>query len=52
VAEGVVSAKSVIYALLRLSNDLNAIKRGKVGRRVGRRIVGKLTGRAMGRVFR
>lgn len=44
--------KDFLYALLRLSNDLNAISRGKVGRRVGRRIVGRVTGRAMGRMFR
>ena len=34
------------------TGDLNAVKRGKVGKRVGRRIAGKATGRGMGRLFR
>jgi hypothetical protein len=37
--------KRLLYKLLALSNDLNAVKRGRVGRRVSRRIYGKATGR-------
>lgn len=43
--------KSFIYRLLRISNDLNAVRRGKVGRRVARRIYGKATGRLARRLF-
>lgn len=43
------SFKSLIYALLKVSNDINAVKKGKVKKRVGRRIAGKATGRAMGK---
>lgn len=32
--------KSTIYKLLRISNDFNAIKKGKIGKRFGRRIGG------------
>ena len=44
--------KSFIYAVLRVSNDVNAVQKGKVGRRIGRRLYGKATGRLAGRLFR
>ena len=44
--------RSFLYLLARLHGDLNAVKRGRVGRRVGRRIAGKVTGRGLGRLFR
>lgn len=44
--------KSFIYLILRLSNDVNAIQKGRVGRRIGRRLYGKTTGRLAGRLFR
>lgn len=44
--------KRMIYKLLRISNDMNAIKRGKVGKRIGRRIAGKVTGKGIGRLFK
>lgn len=40
-----------IYRGLKYRNDLNAIRRGKVGRRVGRRIYGKATGRLARKLF-
>lgn len=44
--------KSTIYKLLRLSNDVNAIRRGRGGRRLARRAYGRATGRAARRIFR
>ncbi|HEX6238223.1 MAG TPA: hypothetical protein VFZ68_13575 [Acidimicrobiales bacterium] len=44
--------KSTIYKLLRLRNDLNAIRRGRVGRRIARRTYGRATGRAARRLFK
>lgn len=44
--------KSWIYLLLRLSNDVNAVAKGKVGRRIGRRLYGKATGRLASKLFR
>lgn len=46
------SIKSFIYALLKVSNDLNAVSKNKVGRRVGRRVAGKATGKAFGKLFK
>lgn len=43
--------KGLIYQLLRLSNDLNAVQKGRVGRRVQRRIYGRVTGRAARKLF-
>lgn len=39
--------KSLIYKLLRISNDINAVKKKQVGKRVKRRIAGKLFGKIM-----
>jgi hypothetical protein len=44
--------KSRLYQLLRISNDVRAVRRGRVGRRIGRRIFGRIAGRVMGRLFR
>lgn len=44
--------RSFLYALARLLSDINAVQRGKVGRRIGRRVAGKLTGRILGGLFR
>lgn len=44
--------RSLLYLLARILGDLNAIKKGKVGRRVARRAGGKLTGRILGGLFR
>jgi hypothetical protein len=43
--------RSVLYFLARLLGDINAIQKGRVGRRVGRRVAGKVTGRAMRKLF-
>jgi hypothetical protein len=44
--------RGFLYWMARLLGDVNAVQKGKVGRRVGRRIVGKQTGRWLGRLFR
>jgi hypothetical protein len=46
------SLKSQIYRLLRISNDLNAVRRGTMGRRLARRAYGRSTGRLARRLFR
>lgn len=43
--------KDLIYALLGLSNDVRAVRKGKVGRRVGRRIYGKASGKLARKLF-
>jgi len=47
-----VGFKSLIYNLLKLSNDVNAVQKRKVGRRVGRRAAGKATGTVFRKIFK
>lgn len=49
---GRLSVRGWLYLVARFLGDVNAVKRGRVGRRIGRRIVGKATGRLLGRLFR
>jgi len=44
--------KRHIYQLLKITNDINAIAKGRVGRRIGRRVAGKATGKAMRKLFK
>ena len=44
--------RSFLYMFARLLGDVNAVKKGRVGRRVGRRMAGKATGRGLGKLFR
>ena len=46
------SFRSFLYALARLLGDVNAVQKGRVGKRIARRAAGKATGRAMGRLFK
>ncbi|WP_205439445.1 hypothetical protein [Halobacillus ihumii] len=44
--------KKIIYDALKFSNDVNAVQKGKVGKRVGRRIAGKAAGKAINKIFK
>lgn len=44
--------RSGLYKAARILGDINAVKRGTVGKRVARRVVGRAAGRQMGRLFR
>jgi len=46
------SLKSAIYKFLRIWNDVDAVKKGKVGKRVGRRIAGKAAGKTIRKLFK
>jgi len=46
------SIRGWLYFFARILGDINAVKKGKVGRRIGRRAVGKLTGRGLRRLFK
>ncbi|MFG6120357.1 hypothetical protein [Thalassobacillus sp. B23F22_16] len=46
------SVKSTIYKVLRIWNDVDAVRKGKIGRRVGRRTAGKATGKIMRKLFK
>lgn len=44
--------RSLLYKVARIMGDVNAVQKGRVGRRVGRRVAGKATGRGLGKLFR
>lgn len=44
--------KSFLYKALAVSNDINAVRKHRVGKRIARRAMGRQTGRAMGRILR
>ena len=44
--------RKLLYKLARLLGDVNAVKRGKVGKRAGRRAAGKVSGKLLRRLFR
>ena len=46
------SLKSSIYKVLRIWNDVDAVRKGKIGKRIGRRIVGRAAGKGIGRLFK
>ena len=46
------SFRSLLYKLARLLGDVNAVRRGRVGRRVARRAAGRATGRGLRRLFK
>lgn len=43
---------SFLYKLLRTSNDIKAVSKGKIGRRIARRAYGKATGKVARRLFK
>ncbi|MBU6080558.1 MULTISPECIES: hypothetical protein [Allobacillus] len=46
------SLKSKIYKFLRIWNDVDAVRKGRVGKRVGRRVAGKGSGKLLRKLFK
>lgn len=46
------STRSWLYWLAKILGDVNAVKKGKVGKRIARRAAGKATGRGLRRLFK
>lgn len=44
--------RGILYFLARILGDVNAVKKGKVGKRIGRRVAGKIAGRGLGKLFK
>ncbi len=44
--------RSILYKTAKILGDVNAVKKGKVGKRVARRTAGKLTGRLLRKLFK
>lgn len=45
-------SRGLLYKLARILGDVNAVQKGRVGRRVGRRVAGRATGRGLGKLFK
>jgi hypothetical protein len=44
--------RGFLYKTARIMGDVNAVKKGTVGRRLMRRTAGRATGRALGKLFK
>jgi hypothetical protein len=44
--------RSSLYKVARIMGDVNAVQKGKVGKRIVRRAAGKVTGRSLGKLFK
>lgn len=44
--------RGFLYRLARFLGDVNAVRKGRLGRRVARRAAGKATGRVFRRLFK
>ena len=44
--------RGLLYWLARLLGDVNAVNKGRVGRRVARRVAGRVAGTGLGKLFR
>jgi len=44
--------RGLLYSLAKFLGDVNAVKKGTVGKRVVRRAAGKATGKLLGRLFK
>lgn len=49
---GINKTRGFLYSLARILGDVNAVKKGKVGKRIGRRVAGKATGKMMRKLFK
>ena len=47
-----IELRSSLYKVARIRGDVNAVKKGKVGKRVARRAAGKVTGHSLGKLFK
>lgn len=45
-------SRGLLYYLARLLGDIQAVQRGRIGRRIGRRSAGRSTGRLLRNLFR
>ena len=44
--------RAFLYWLAKILGDVNAVRRGRVGKRITRRVAGKMTGRALRRLIK
>lgn len=44
--------RSILYGTAKILGDINAVKKGKIGKRIIRRVAGKGTGKLLGKLFK
>lgn len=44
--------RNLLYQMLKIMNDLSAVRKGTVGKRIGRRITGRAAGKTIRRLFK
>lgn len=44
--------RKILYAVARILGDVNAIQKGRIGKRVGRRVAGRATGKVLRKLFK
>jgi len=44
--------REILYGVAKLLGDVNAVRKGTVGKRIVRRAAGKSTGRLLGKLFK
>ncbi len=44
--------RSLLYTLAKLLGDVQAVRKGRIGKRIVRRVAGRITGRMLGRWLR
>lgn len=44
--------RGVLYGAAKLLGDVNAVRKGTIGKRIARRAAGKATGRLLGKLFK
>lgn len=49
---GIGKLRSLLYGTAKVLGDVQAVRKGTVGKRIARRIAGRGTGRMLGKLFR
>jgi len=44
--------RGILYGVAKLLGDVNAVRKGTIGKRIARRAAGKATGRLLGKLFK
>lgn len=48
----VMGLKSKMYKVLRIWNDVDAVRKGRIGNRIGRRVAGRAAGKVIRKIFK
>ena len=51
-AQTITKTRGLLYLLAKLLGDLQAARKGRVGKRIARRAAGRVTGKGLGKIFK